>query len=631
MNLEKIHLKNGVSVIIDSFCPYDIYIGITNKGFDYDYHNNMTGLSHLFEHSVFRHRGENPDILYNGCTCFNYMVFYNKGIGDIKYEDSCKNLIYKFYNKNGTDFLKTFDFKKIKDIRDELENEYYFRKSYDLDGISLFMLHYGKKYLGGRTFDLQNDNLVKKKLVELWNDIDPKDIMIILKKNKKEILNLLEKTFGAKKSMKNKKTKEIKEMKKLTKTLDGNSCILTKCENEFCMSIKIDNTKENLIGLFLLSTLGCRINCINDNFYITFIINKNPTEVINYFYNERYENIVNNLLYNNSRKVYIDDIFHFYKYMDITELLDQYLYDDDYIDRYKQYIIPVVKSLKKNILIYGNLIVNTPPDNILINKRDLNNDKIFVTEILLDIDGCPKDEKIKLKRKNLKIDSILYRKTALNSYNLNLKNNIYNYCYFILFCIYNNVDYIKITDNVKISGDRDDIKYMLKKIEKESIYNDFYYRQFSPSLYEILFQFYFFDTKFPYIEDILHLLKNDQIFTFDQKNYDPFIRKCIFTPGEVYYIRTEYDFIITIMDRSYEELYYYLLHNLKDLGLAYSMNMYKSDKYIMLFNLTVDPYTCQEEIDRYLTSCFDIYPTYVVSVKSKKYDFSSLLGSWNTI
>lgn len=69
----------------------------------------------------------------------------------------------------------------------ELENEYYFRKSYDMDGTSLFMMSYGKKYLGGTLMDLTDEKKIREKLISLWEEVDPSDILIILKSSNKNV------------------------------------------------------------------------------------------------------------------------------------------------------------------------------------------------------------------------------------------------------------------------------------------------------------------------------------------------------------------------------------------------------------------------------------------------------------
>lgn len=127
------------------------------------------------------------------------MTFFSKRRNNsITYNDVCKNLIYKFYDKfSNIPFIYNFDFDdKLSKIVDELENEYYFRKSYDIDGISLFFINYGKKYLGGTSIDLSNEEVIKKKLIKLWENIDPSDILIILKYNNDEIIDIINHTFG---------------------------------------------------------------------------------------------------------------------------------------------------------------------------------------------------------------------------------------------------------------------------------------------------------------------------------------------------------------------------------------------------------------------------------------------------
>lgn len=69
--------------------------------------------------------------------------------------------------------------------------------------------------------------------------------------------------------------------------------------------------------------------------------------------------IIKNILENNDRRIYIEDIFHFHKCIDVVDLLDDYIHDSEYIEKYTEHLFPVVKNIKKNILIFGNLIINT--------------------------------------------------------------------------------------------------------------------------------------------------------------------------------------------------------------------------------------------------------------------------------
>lgn len=58
-----------------------------------------------------------------------------------------------------------------------------------------------------------------------------------------------------------------------------------KCKNDFNVSIKVDNDKKLLKGLFLLATLGIRVNCANDDFFISLSFDRNPVNIINYLIN----------------------------------------------------------------------------------------------------------------------------------------------------------------------------------------------------------------------------------------------------------------------------------------------------------------------------------------------------------
>lgn len=639
MNFERNTLINGTNIIVDNLSPYDIFIGITEKGFDYDYENNITGLSHLFEHTIFRHRGENDNILYNGSTCFNYITFFNKRKNNsITFENVCKNLIYKFYNEyNNSPFIYEFDFNnKLHKIVNELENEYYFRKSYDMDGISLFMVNYGKKYLGGTLTDLNDEKVLKKKLIELWESIDPSDIIIILKAKNKNVIDLINKTFGSKIKVK-RKTKKQGKISPFVKTLSGYTCLLTKCENDFNINIKIDNDNDDILkGLFLLTTLGIRVNCINDNFYISLSFDRNPINIVNYLINEDEKMLIKNILENNDKRIYIEDIFHFYKYIDIVSLLEDYLYDENYIEEYSKFLYPVVRNIKKNILIFGNLIVNTPPDNILVNVLDTNNDKLFITEIMLDIE-CQNKEKLNIKRRkdtkkkerSKTSESVIYRKIYLENYDFKFNKVLNNYCYLILFKICNSAN-IKIDNNIKIIGDKHDIKDAVNSIKTQYMTNYYIYKDFCPYFYEILFQFYFFDDMCPELSQIIKYFRSYDFFRYDHNKIDINVKKkkpfhdCL-SNKLTFNIYTEYNFIVTLTWVENNILYDYLLNYLKDYGLIYSMNMYESEDFVLFFCLTTNPNLCLSELENFISSYGDIDVLYLISHRSKKTDLDGLL------
>lgn len=638
MNFEKNILINGTNIIVDNLSPYDIFIGISDKGFDYDNENEMTGLSHLFEHLIFRHRGENENLSYNGSTCFNYITFYNKRKNNsISFEDVCKNLIFKFYNEyNNKPFIHEFDFdNKLRKVISELDNEYYFRKSYDMDGISLFLVNYGKKYLGGTIKDLIDEEKVKIKLIELWENIDPSEILIILKNKDKNIINLINKTFGSKTRVRKAKRQSNSKKPCIQKTLKGFSCILTKCENDFNISIKVDNTKECLKGLFMLTTLGVRVNCVNNIFYISISFDRNPLGIINYLYHGNEKELITNILENNDKRVYIEDIFHFHKYTDAVDLLEDYLYESDYIDKYTEYLYPVVRNIKKNIPIFGNLIINTPPDNILVNTLDTNDNRLFITEILLDIDTIldNKKEILKVKRKKnnkgerTSSGKISVKMVYMENYEFNFARTMDNYCYMILFYINNNKHNIRIDSNLKILGDKYDIRDTVRRIKSECMINEYIYKDLCPSFYEILFQFYLFDRLCPDIYDIIKKIKKTNYFRYINTKNDLFKLKNfpLFEEKKTYYIRTEYDFLITVTWLDNSILYEYILNYLKDIGLLYSMNMYETDEYVMFFNLTTNPDMCCKRLDDFITSYGDIDVTYIVSNKSRKLNLDDII------
>lgn len=135
-----------------------------------------------------------------------------------------------------------------------------------------------------------------------------------------------------------------------------------------------------------------------------------------------------------------------------------------------------------------------------------------MSEVLLDRD-CTEKENLNIKRRNFKNkkertkdnSKVLYKKVHLESYDFKFNKILNNYCYLILFYINYTANNMRVGNNVRILGDKCEIRNIVRKIKSEYLINDYLYKDLCPNFYDILFQFYLFDDTCPDIQNIILL------------------------------------------------------------------------------------------------------------------------------
>ncbi|ALA62428.1 metalloprotease [Turkeypox virus] len=188
-----IQLKNGIRIFVNHGMKKDIYIGISDFGFEKDVYDEIIGIAHLLEHILISF--DNRYFNANASTSRTYMSFWCEALKRKHYENAIKTAISWFFDKEGN--LKT-DFSNI--ILDnyiaELENEYYYRTEMYHCMDVLAYLYGGDLYNGGRITMLNKISDVKRILSDRMRRLSGKNIVIFIKKFTVPIYSLLVNTFG---------------------------------------------------------------------------------------------------------------------------------------------------------------------------------------------------------------------------------------------------------------------------------------------------------------------------------------------------------------------------------------------------------------------------------------------------
>nr|WGO62679.1 essential metalloproteinase [Wadden Sea poxvirus] len=186
-------LSNGVRIFINESMHKDIYVGISNFGFENDIKDNMIGIAHLLEHILISF--DPSKFIANAYTSRSYMSFWCKSINNTPKNDAIKTLISWFFI-NGK-LKNEFSISKIRDHIKELENEYYFRNELFHCADVLTFLNGGDLYNGGRITMMKDINKLNIFLSQRMDKIVGPNVIIFVNKLDKYILSLLKETFGS--------------------------------------------------------------------------------------------------------------------------------------------------------------------------------------------------------------------------------------------------------------------------------------------------------------------------------------------------------------------------------------------------------------------------------------------------
>lgn len=250
-------LDNGVKIYVNSKSDsiFDIQMVINNFGSERDFEYGINELFRFMEHLIIN--TQNNSFNPNGFTARNFMGFLIYKNKNYTLFDSAKFLIGWFYNNNkdllitNEEYFNNFEY-KVTSLRSELENEYYYRRNYDLCKDPFYLLQSKPIYMGGRNFDFVDSNKIKESIKDIWKNINTNDIFFFLNKNDEKAIQLITTTFGSLK-----KTNYEYKINKLVlkKQTVKNSYIHFKCSNENLICFRLNSSHDIFKALFIIRNI----------------------------------------------------------------------------------------------------------------------------------------------------------------------------------------------------------------------------------------------------------------------------------------------------------------------------------------------------------------------------------------
>lgn len=205
--IKKKYLSNNILIYIlndkyfQNYIKDDLIIKFNNYGAMLDIKNNIYGMQHLLEHAIFE-KYRNLNVYTNASTSVNDMTIELNFSKEYKItEDPCIKFIKKCLFKNN-DYTKInlsreLNEKEIRQYVNELNAEYMYRSNLPIPW-NLQTLIYSNSdvsYFGGNNNTFKNKIKNIQKYLKNPTHINPKDIVIILKKSKIIYLEIIEKIF----------------------------------------------------------------------------------------------------------------------------------------------------------------------------------------------------------------------------------------------------------------------------------------------------------------------------------------------------------------------------------------------------------------------------------------------------
>ncbi|QRI42822.1 putative metalloprotease, virionmorphogenesis [Cheloniid poxvirus 1] len=235
-------LENGVRIFVNHSMRKDIYIGVSDFGFEKDIKDEVLGIAHLLEHILISFDNKYFDA--NATTSRTYMSFWCEALHKNRYIDAIKTAISWFFDKNGvlrTDFSKVI----LENYIAELENEYYYRtEMYHCMDI-LAYLYGGDLYNGGRITMLEQIDNIRKLLSNRMRRLAGRNIVIFVKRLTHNIMEMLNRTFGT--------LPVYAEIISVEPHLqDARNKIIMMPYPFYTILIQVDNTLNNLLAIICL-------------------------------------------------------------------------------------------------------------------------------------------------------------------------------------------------------------------------------------------------------------------------------------------------------------------------------------------------------------------------------------------
>ncbi|QHG62610.1 metalloprotease [Cetacean poxvirus 1] len=233
-------LSNGVRIFINNNSNKDIYLGISNFGFENDL-NSILGVAHLLEHILISF--DSNKFIANASTSRSYMSFWCKSIGNSTENDAIKKLTSWFFNNKGK-LKDTFNINRIRDHIKELENEYYFRNELFNCMDVLTFINGGDLYNGGRLTMLNYIDKIQKILYQRMHSIIGPNVVIFVNKLYNDTVLFFENTFG--------KLPSCPESFRVISNPSINYNTVMMPTPFYVVMVKIDPTLENVLGILCI-------------------------------------------------------------------------------------------------------------------------------------------------------------------------------------------------------------------------------------------------------------------------------------------------------------------------------------------------------------------------------------------
>lgn len=187
-------LDNGVRIFPNSEMTKDIFIGISNFGFESDVVDGLLGVSHLLEHVLIKF--DHLRFMANASTGRTSMNFWCEAIKPEPRANSIMLAISWFFDKNWrlrTDFSRV----NIANYIRELENEYQFRKDViNVMDVLTFLLG-GDLYNGGRITMLEAQDRIRELMSQRMCRLAGSNFVIFVRALTEPVLAMLERSFGS--------------------------------------------------------------------------------------------------------------------------------------------------------------------------------------------------------------------------------------------------------------------------------------------------------------------------------------------------------------------------------------------------------------------------------------------------
>ncbi|UWX11252.1 CRPV-143 [Crowpox virus] len=619
-------LKNGVRIFVNHSMRKDIYIGISDFGFEKDIHDDVLGIAHLLEHILISF--DNKYFNANASTSRTYMSFWCESLYKNRYNDAIKTAISWFFDKCGN--LKT-DFSKVvlENYIAELENEYYYRtEMYHCMDI-LAYLYGGDLYNGGRITMLERIHEIRKLLSNRMKRLAGRNIVIFVKHLTHNIMEMLSKTFGT--------LPMYAELIPIEPYLqDAKNKIIMMPYPFYTILIQVDNTLNNLLAIICLVENYNLIDyeTIGDKLYIS----------ISFAEEDQYEYLLYNIkdIDFHIDKVELDlgedyimnlyinfpwlkkDIFEYIHTMTtsnkiLIERLKKDMYESISQHRFMVIYPSFTKSLYNltdkqdhGLLVVGNVNFKINGNNKLDNSN--SEDTLENTTCLIKTNNKAKEQK-----------NILYKKTCDNNVVVSITDeSFFRYAIFYHItghkkCNKNTLSRIKASTDIcyRHSFSNEDLK--------ELVNSDTFIRYNSSKpavLYQYILLAYFVTEKD--IKDILGY--KNQVLQLDTRHLGN--NKIIFGKKTRYDIYTKSMFVCGLIKgrKLSEKSIIDYMWELKKLGLIYFLSYTKistpNTYYIFTFTVFAD------KVYKYFTNLKDISSSCLVvsnkNNKSEEDDYSSL-------